>query len=55
MVCQMSLLSFLRWCRYSNLVGGLHLKLIHSLAGVGDHNLIAVAVRHDSSLLFHLI
>ena len=39
-------------------VGSLHLKLVHSLAGIGDHDLVAAAViiviaGHNSSLLFH--
>jgi len=39
----------------AHLVRGLHLELVHSLAGVGNHNLIAIAVRHDFSLLFHSV
>ena len=52
MVCQIALLSFLRWYSYSKVVGGLHLELVQGLTGAGDHNLITIAVRHDSSLLF---
>ena len=55
MVCQMSFLSFLRWCGYSKVAGSLHLELVHSLAGIGNHDLAAVAVRHDVSLLFHSV
>ncbi len=42
----------LRWYGYMEVVGGLHLELVHRLAGVGDHDLITVAVSHDISLLF---
>ena len=53
MVCQMLLLSFLRWCRYSKVVGRLHLELIHGLAGAGDHQTVRIiAVRHILVLLF---
>ena len=39
-------------------VGSLHLKLVHSLAGIGNHDLITTViavVRHAVSLLFRLI
>ena len=34
--------------------GGLHLELVHGLARIGDHNVVAlvVRVRHDAFLLF---
>ena len=40
----------------TDLVGGLHLKLIHSLAGAGNNDSVAVlTVRHTLSLLFFLL
>ena len=50
-------LQFLRWCRYTQVVGSLHLELVHGLAGAGNHRLVAVVgTRHTVciSLLFVL-
>ena len=48
-------LQFLRWCRYTQVAGGLHLELVQGLAGAGNHRLIGIGVlgtRHNGASPF---
>ena len=44
----------LRWYRYTQVVGGLHLELVHGLTGTGDNQLVAAVTvaRHNFCLSF---
>ena len=53
MVCQVWFSRFLRWRGYGKVVGRLHLELVHSLTGAGNHQTVGIIrVRHILILLF---
>ena len=49
-------LKSLRWYRYTQVVGGLHLKLVHGLTGAGDNQFVAAVTvaRHNICLSFSI-
>ena len=38
----------------ADLLGGLHLELVHGLTGLGDVELVVIVVAHNGSLLFNI-